>query len=142
VIAYIDASVVLRLILKDQPVLAEWDDLELGVASPLLRVECRRTFDRLWHQGHLDEELLTAKQKEADVILERFIVVPLDEDVLAGASLSLPTILKTLDAIHLASAIHYRRAQPPDERALVMATHDGALAAAARAMRFDVIGIE
>jgi hypothetical protein len=35
----------------------------------------------------------------------------------------------------------YRAGQPPDERPILFATHDVALAAAAKAMHFDVIGV-
>ena len=56
------------------------------------------------------------------------------------ASEPLPTVLGTLDAIHLASALLYRDAQPDDEPPIVIATHDRAFATAARILRFRVIG--
>jgi hypothetical protein len=73
-------------------------------------------------------------------ILNRLDVTKLDEKVLARAAQPFPIPIGTLDAIHLATALHLRARWPPDERPLLFATHDRALAAAARAMHFDVIG--
>ncbi len=50
----------------------------------------------------------------------------------------LPTPLGTLDAIHLATALLWRETRDPD---LLVATHDRALALAARGSGFRVIGI-
>ena len=85
---------------------------------------------------------LAIRRDEAGQILNRLITIPIDNRVLEGAAGEMPFPIKTLDAIHLVSAIIYRDAQPPDERPILFATHDHQLAAAARAMRFDVIGIE
>jgi predicted nucleic acid-binding protein len=59
-------------------------------------------------------------------------------NVLARASQPLPTPLGTLDAIHLATALHWRESREPD---LVFATHDAALALAARSCGLRVSGI-
>jgi hypothetical protein len=57
--------------------------------------------------------------------------------VLARAAHPLPTELGTLDAIHLATALLWREQRGDD---IVMATHDGALATAARACGLVVLG--
>jgi predicted nucleic acid-binding protein len=139
-IAYIDSSVLVRLVLRAPDPLRDWALLDRGVASPLLRIECYRTLDRHWLEGELDEEELREKQLIVDQTIAGFDRCPLDEQVQELASKPLPTILGTLDALHLASAIIYRKQQPRDERPLVIATHDRAFAKAARAMHFDVIG--
>ena len=139
-IAYIDSSVILRMVLPEGPRLREWPQLEGGVASPLVTVECHRTLDRYWLQGRLDAEELVAKSREAMAILKRLEPVPLDEFALHKAAQPFPAIIATLDALHLASALLYRAAQPPDERPIVFATHDHQLARAARAMNFEVVG--
>lgn len=139
-IAYIDASVVLRIILREPAPLAEWQDLHEGISSALIAIECARTFDRLWLEGRLTDHDVTLKRTEAATLLTYFELVPLNEQVLTTAALPLPTPLGALDGIHLASAIIHRASQPADERPVVFATHDLQLARAARAMRFDVIG--
>lgn len=139
-IAYIDSSVLLRIVLAQTPALDEWADLHGGVSSLLLAVECSRSIQRLWHNGALTDDEATAKQLEATTIISRLVHLPIDDRVLAVAALPLPVPLRTLDAIHLATAIIYRRSQPDDERPIVFATHDRQLAKAATAMQFDVIG--
>ena len=140
-IAYLDTSVVLRIVLEQPAPLDEWAELHVGVSSALLTVECHRSLDRLWHLGHVVEEKLAAKSAAIAVLMRRLDLMQLDEHVLAIASRPLPTALGTLDALHLATAIIYRDAQSPDERPIYFATHDVALAVAAKAMHFDVIGV-
>jgi hypothetical protein len=57
--------------------------------------------------------------------------------VLRRASEPFPTPLGTLDAIHLSTALAWRDARNTD---LTMATHDTALATAARAVGLQVVG--
>jgi hypothetical protein len=47
VIAYLDSSTVLRIILGQANALKEWRWITQGVASALVQVECVRTMDRL-----------------------------------------------------------------------------------------------
>jgi predicted nucleic acid-binding protein len=140
VIAYIDSSVLMRIILVQASPLPEWGELERGVSSELLVVEGFRTFDRLWHSNELTETDLAEKRPTFRKFLRRLDLRPLDRAVLDLAARPLPTTLAALDAIHLATAIRYRAAQPPDERPIVFATHDTQLARAARAMHFEVLG--
>ncbi len=46
-IAYVDASVLLRFALGQPDVLLEWRQIEKGVSSALVRTESLRTLDRL-----------------------------------------------------------------------------------------------
>lgn len=115
-IAYIDSSVLLRIVLNQDDPLEEWGELEAGVSSALLTVEGHRTFDQLWHRNELTEAELHEKTVLFDTFIPRLDIRPLDDRVLAVASRPLPTTLATLDAIHLATAILYRTAQPKDER--------------------------
>jgi len=140
VIAYLDTSVVLRIVLEQPLPLDEWTELHAGVSSMLLPVESHRSLDRLWHLGHIVEEKLAAKSAAIDVLMKRLDLLQLDEHVLAIASRPLPVALGARDALALATAIVYRDAQNPDERPVLFATHDVALARAAQAMHFDVIG--
>lgn len=139
-IAYIDASVLMRIVLNAPNPLREWPELREGISSQLLKTEALRTLDQLWHRGQLTEEELTIKRERLDAFLPHVDLLPLDENILNAAAMPLPTILGTLDAIHLATALRCRAAQLEDERPLLFATHDHQLARAARAMNFEVIG--
>ncbi len=136
-IAYIDSSVILRLALSEPGPLAEWPDVHQGVTSALAEVEVLRTLDRIrFSVPTVDSRALAARREVAFRILEGLETVEITRSVLARAGQPLPTSLGTLDAIHLVSAMGWREQFEP----LVFATHDVALAAAARASGFEVIG--
>ncbi len=136
-IAYLDASVVLRLVLGEPNRLAEWKRVESAVASALTEVECLRTLDRLGRAGALSENEVIARRAEVYRLLEGVEVVDIARPILRRASEPFPAPIGTLDAIHLATAIAWRDAS---ETALVMATHDKALGTAARSVGLQVIG--
>ena len=46
-IAYVDASVSLRVVLRQPNALPEWTQIDRGVASALVTTESLRTLDRL-----------------------------------------------------------------------------------------------
>jgi predicted nucleic acid-binding protein len=140
-IAYVDSSVLLRLVLGQPGALREWRSIATAVASAIVEVECLRTLDRLRLRLRLgtvtaDRELAVRREAVFD-LLRRFEIVEVDRPVLARAALPVPTALGTLDAIHLATAALWRESQG---QPISMATHDDALATAARASGFAVIG--
>jgi predicted nucleic acid-binding protein len=136
-IAYLDASVVLRLILGEPHKLAEWKQVRSAVASALTEVECLRTLDRLGRAGVLSDKDIATRREDVYRLLEGVEVVDVARLVLRRASEPFPVPLGTLDAIHLATAISWRDSS---DAPLVMATHDKALAAAARSVGLQVIG--
>ena len=136
-IAYVDASVVLRKVLDQPRSLRDWRAIETPVASAIIEVECLRTLDRLRSRGGVSDRDLAVRREAIFAALQRFEIVEVGPSVLTRAALPLPTTLGTLDAIHLATAALWRESQRQD---LVIATHDGALATAARASGFTVVG--
>jgi predicted nucleic acid-binding protein len=136
-IAYLDSSVLLRLILGQGNRLTEWASVEKGVASALVEVECLRTLDRLRLNADVSDEDLATRRETVFRLTEEMILVEPTPAVLHRASQPLPTALGTLDAIHLATAVLW--AETSGEP-IVMATHDGALALAARAVGIRVLG--
>jgi predicted nucleic acid-binding protein len=137
-IAYLDASVVLRLVLGEPRQLKEWKRVESGVASALTEVECLRTLDRLSRQKVLSTDDLAERRTAVYRLMEAVELVDVGRSVLRRASEPFPTPLGTLDAIHLATALAWRDAH---NEALVLATHDNVLGTAARAMGFQIIGV-
>jgi predicted nucleic acid-binding protein len=136
-IAYLDASVALRLVLGEPNRLAEWKHVESAVASALTEVECLRTLDRLGRLGALSESEVADRCMAVYRLLESVDVVDVGRPVLRRASEPFPTPLGTLDAIHLSTAISWRDTRGVE---LTMATHDKALATAARSVGLPVIG--
>jgi len=139
VIAYLDSSALLRLVLREPGALPldELTSSEAIISSELLGVECPRTIDRLRLQGLLSTEEAASRFSVVKDWLEAVDLVRLQRPILSRASEPFPTPLGTLDALHLATALVWRDRM---EQELVMATHDGGLATAARAFGFEVLG--
>jgi uncharacterized protein len=93
--------------------LAEWDGY---VSSALLEVEAVRAC------AHYGEEF----EQDARAWLEGVALLPLDDAVLAKAAALSPDSLRSLDALHLATALGVR------EEIGVFVTYDERLAAAAK----------
>ena len=138
-IAYLDSSVVLRVILGQRDKLRAWKTIELGVASALVQVECLRTLDRLRLRAGLSDEDLAERRQTVFRIIDETEVVEPSMAVLDRAARPFPTELGTLDAIHLATALMWREAR---EEEIVMATHDRALGTAAQASGLRVVGLK
>ena len=137
-IAYLDSSVLLRVVLGQKGRLKEWRAVREGVASALVEVECLRTLDRLRFRGAMTDRDLSSRREATYRLLEEIEIVEPTRPILSRASLPLPTPIGTLDAIHLATALLWRESSTAD---LVVATHDTALGIAARASGFRVVGI-
>ena len=136
-IAYVDASVVLRLILGQPNALGEWRQIDRGVSSALITVETLRTIDRLRVRFALDDAEVAMRRAAALSVLASLELVDFDSAVLDRAAQPMPTDLGTLDAIHLATALLW---QDMTRVELVMATHDRALALGAQAHGLPVVG--
>jgi predicted nucleic acid-binding protein len=138
VIAYIDTSALLRIVLRESGALDELRTYDGLVSSELIAVESARTIDRLRLQGSLTTEEAAARLRTINQWLEAIDLVLLRTPVLSRASEPMPTSLGTLDTLHLATALIWRDrmgALP------MMATHDTALGQAAQAFGFEVRGI-
>jgi predicted nucleic acid-binding protein len=138
VIAYLDSSVLLRVVLGQPNALKEWRSIKQGVASRLVEVECLRTLDRIRITVEVEDKIIATRREAIFRLLETLEVVEPTGVVLSRASQPLPTVLGTLDAIHLSTALLWRERTGTD---MVMATHDEALGVAAKASGLRVVGI-
>ncbi len=136
-IACLDSSAILRIVLGQSNALKEWRSIKQGVASAMVEVECLRMLDRLRLAEGLEDDEIAVRREAVFRLVEAMEVVELTRPILARASHPLPTALGTMDAIHLATALLWRDRSGAD---LVMATHDEALATAARASGLRVVG--
>jgi predicted nucleic acid-binding protein len=137
VIAYLDTSALLRVVLREAGALDDLRTYDGLVSSELIAVESARTIDRLRIQGSLTPDEAAERIRAVNEWLEAIDLVLLRPSVLSRAAEPMPLAIGTLDAIHLATALVWRdRIAPLPE----MATHDTALAAAARVFGFEVRG--
>jgi predicted nucleic acid-binding protein len=136
--AYLDASVVLRIILRAPNPLAEWPSIDEHISSALLRVECLRTLERLGIEDKIADDEIARRSNEVRTVIESVRMLNITPAVLTRAAEPFGTLLKSLDAIHLATAIEWRSQGHTD---FAFATHDRQLARAAEAVGFLVIGV-
>jgi predicted nucleic acid-binding protein len=134
---YIDSSVILRILFREPNPVEVWGKWDSAFSSNLWRVEALRTVDRLRLSGDLSDEDVADLVREIRIVHETLAIYPLSERILQRASESFPTVVGTLDAIHLATALAIREVEPID----LLLTHDGQLGTAARSVGFTVIGV-
>lgn len=136
--AYVDTSVLLRVVLREPGAIETLRSYEGLVSSELIALESARTIDRMRLQGALSVEEAAARRRTVTEWLEGIDLVLLRASVLSRASEPLPTPLGTLDAIHLATALIWRERMG---NLATMLTHDNALGLAGRSFGFDVCGV-
>ena len=136
-IAYVDASVLLRVVLRQRNAIQEWTQIDRGVSSALVTTESLRTLDRLRLRAPIPDSELALRREAVLAVTASLELVEIDATVLDRAAQPMPTELGTLDAIHLASALLWRESTGEE---LMMATHDRALALGAQAHGIRVMG--
>lgn len=135
--AYLDTSVLLRKALGEPGAFKDWDQLEKCYTSEITLVESFRTLDRLRLEGRLGDIEVSEKMRALREMSSALGFIALNRAILDRASRSFPTVVGTLDAIHLGSAMLYAERQ---RERLVFLTHDLQLAVAAQALGFEVRG--
>lgn len=135
--AFIDSSVLLRKLFGERHPLAEGTRIRRAFASRLLPVEIGRIIDRARLARDIDDQQVVDLHSELRRILRSIELRALTDAILDRAGGPMPTVVGSLDALHLATALDV--AARLGER-LVLATHDEQLARAARASGLDVIG--
>ena len=104
------------------------------IASEIVQLECLRTIDRARVRLGLPDSKVAEQRAYILDALRRFELVAVTPRMLERAADPFPTLLGTLDAIHLVSALSLRDLYPE----LTFATHDRELATAALSVGFSL----
>ena len=134
----VDTSVVLRVLLHEPNPIGIWGQWNKAYSSALWRVEALRTVDRLRLGREISDTEVAEPVREIQITHETFAIHPVTSPVLQRASETFPTVVGTLIAIHLATALSIREIEKVD----LLLTHDSQLATAARSLGFEVMGID
>jgi hypothetical protein len=129
---YVDSSAVLRHILNDDRALRSIATADTVGSSDLLHIECARVLQRERMEGHLDDEQYAESSVMLEAILERLYLIEFGTAIKRRAAGAFPTVIGTLDAIHLSSALLWQEADPGSD--FVILTYDRQLALCARAL--------
>jgi predicted nucleic acid-binding protein len=113
---YAESSAVLSWLLADEraePVREALSSAEFVIASDLTLVECDRVLVRSASTGRLLEPEAKEAAARLSQISERWVLIRLDAEILERARRPFPREpLRTLDALHLASALAALRTTP------------------------------
>ena len=136
---YAESSAVLAWLLDQKHgdrVAATLAESELIIASDLTLVECDRVLSRAVILDELRESDAVQRQARLNAVSSRWTLFGLDEEIMERARRPFPAEpLRTLDAIHLASALVARKAVPD----VAMLSLDTCVREAARRLGFDVL---
>lgn len=136
---YAESSAVLSWLLAEgagEAVKEELDGATLIVASDLTLIECDRTLLRARAAGHLSEFEAIRRRSLLEAVSAHWNLVPLGREVVERARRPFPgEPLRTLDALHIASALTARSAMP----GLALLTLDQRVRGSASELGFRVL---
>ncbi|OGQ35350.1 MAG: hypothetical protein A3F16_05420 [Deltaproteobacteria bacterium RIFCSPHIGHO2_12_FULL_43_9] len=138
-IAYLDTSVLLRVLLNQKNKLAAFTEIDRAISSKLLKIECLRTIDRLRLTEELSESEYLSSIEQLYSSFDTIEFIDVSDFILNRAGMSFPVSIGTLDAIHLISAQYWKERNDFD---LYFLTHDQLLGKAAKVLGFKVQGLE
>jgi hypothetical protein len=107
------------------------------VASEILKIECFRTIDRIRHVLNLSEDEVANRHAGLHKAIRSIRMVKFSDSISQRACDPFPVTLKTLDAIHLSTAVLWRQ---HEKKEILFLTHDDQLSKAARSLGFEVLG--
>jgi predicted nucleic acid-binding protein len=105
---YFDSSAVLSSLLNQSPNFKDWKKVKRGFSSALILIECNRVLDRYRLLNEIDDiELVELKTcfKRFTSALTIFHISP---EIVQRSSESFPTIVGSLDSIHISTALEIR----------------------------------
>jgi hypothetical protein len=137
--AYIDSSVILRVIFGEESALKFPKNIHIYGASEILKIECFRTIERMKQTLTISEDEIAKKHSALHKILKTLHIIKFSDAIIKRACESFPITLKSLDAIHLSAAILWQQEELSE---ILFLTHDIQLSKAAIAMGFEVLGTE
>ncbi len=137
-IVYMDTSVILRRLLGEPDSMQPWGGWDRVYTSVLTRVEYFRVIDRLRLEGKINDAERVALQESFSIFWQTSYRVRLSDAILIRASQPFPTVVGSLDALHLTSALAVRAGGMHD---MTVLTHDKQLGRAAASVEFTVLGV-
>lgn len=123
-IAYLDSSIVLRYVLKGESAIMHAFACETVVSSELLEIECKRVLHRCRMQGELDDRSFAIALGRLEKVLSGVALIALSPDIKKRATEAFPVVVKTPDALHVATALSFA-GKKPGEKVLVFSHDDG-----------------
>ena len=134
---YMDTSVILSHLLDQPNQLSSWGVWDTCYTSVLTQTEFSRTVDRMRLVGAVTDLERVRLQEQFKTIMDMVHQVVLSQELLDRACGAMPTVLATLDALHLVTAL---KVMETEYIQLTFLTHDQQLATGAMEMGLEVLG--
>lgn len=125
------------LVFRDHHRIPDFSHFKKLISSRLIMTECFRTLHRLLADKSITESTFIVKGREFRKAFLEINLVEVSGPILERAMQAFPTHVKTLDAIHLSSALLWREIQNEE---LIFLTHDEKLGRAAELLGFETLG--
>lgn len=137
---YLDTSVFLRWLLNSPKTIAGFQKWDSCYTSELLYIEVSRVLNRLRLENEIDDKEYADLHKTFSEFFNTIFVIEINQTVKQKSAGPFPTIIGTLDAIHLASALLL--IEENNDLEITFLTHDYQLSTAAIAVGLTVGGID
>ncbi len=134
---YVDSSVILRILLRSKSAYKDFGRFNKIGASELLLIECGRVLERYRLEGVLDDGQIATSRENLTALTDGMHVIELSGAIKKRARESFPTIIGTLDAIHLSTALLWKEFEGMKD--LTILSHDRQMIICARALGFGVL---
>ncbi|MBF0492422.1 MAG: PIN domain-containing protein [Deltaproteobacteria bacterium] len=136
-IAYLESSVLLRKLFRQKNALQNLKEFSILLSSNLTLLEAYRSIDRERIVSKLPEIALLAYMKDLHAFTERIHLVEMSPLIFKRASQPLPSVVSTLDSIHLITALLWKE---HNQKEITFLTHDTQLGKAALFMGLTAKG--
>ena len=136
---YLDTSVLLRWLLNDSARYKNFFQWKKSVASELIWIESNRALNRLRLENRISDLEFSQLHQTLSKFYKSLYVIEINAEIKKRAASPFPTIIGTLDAIHLSSALLWQEENPNES--LTLLTHDSQLATAAQAYGLRTDGV-
>ena len=102
---YVDSSVILRYLLSPDRGFEQVQDFDMVGSSELLRIECQRVLHRYRLTGMLTDPELERAVSYFLELYDGIRIFEISNSVKSRASETFPTVVGSLDAIHLSTTL-------------------------------------
>jgi hypothetical protein len=134
---YVDSSLVLRhLLTEDRGFLLTADYEKVG-ASELLVIECPRIMERYRLEGLVDDVGYAELRQSFREIVSGMYILAMTSSIKRRAAEPFPTVIGTLEALHVSTAMAWREMALSEDFALF--TYDNQMAICAKALGIAVL---
>ncbi|MBT3276041.1 MAG: PIN domain-containing protein [Spirochaetales bacterium] len=134
-VAYLDSSVVLQHILMGDEGIRQFLACDSIISSELIEIECKRVVHRYRLKAELDDSGFLEALDRIDKVLSGLSILHLSDSVKKRSAEAFPIVVKTLDALHLSSAIAFVNEHPGES--ILVFSYDQSFNRSARALGFS-----